>query len=103
MSFGGREDFEMKRLKQSQVLAFNFDHRTKSVAIVVCQDRIEQVLLNQGEDSVEKPYHRQALKELTDDTIYVFASFIRHPGTGLQFLACIDKKCMVHIYLMSDL
>jgi len=38
---GGREALEVKRLKQSQVLAFDFDMRTKTVAVVVCQDRIE--------------------------------------------------------------
>ena len=35
MKVGGRESLEVGRLKQSQTLAFDFDHRTKSVAVVV--------------------------------------------------------------------
>lgn len=68
---GGRETLEVKRLKQSQVLAYDFDIRTKMVAIIVTQDRIEQVLVGQSGEGV--PYTRQALKELQHDTIFVFA------------------------------
>ena len=47
MKVGGRETLEVGRLKQSQTLAFDFDLRTKSVAVVVAQDQIEQIIVDE--------------------------------------------------------
>ena len=54
MKIGGREQLEVGRLRQSQVLAFNFDLRTRSVAVVVSQDQIEQVLVDETGDDVSQ-------------------------------------------------
>lgn len=45
LKVGGRDEVDIKRLSQSQVLAYDYDKRTKAVAVVVYQDRIEQILI----------------------------------------------------------
>lgn len=98
MKAGGRSDVDIKKLAQSQMLAFNVDVRTKSVAVVVYQDRIEQILISGDTSEI------QALKELTEETFLIYADFVEVPdSSGHQMLLCIDKSLKVHIYDIADL
>lgn len=103
MKLGGRETLEVGRLKQSQTLAYDFDLRTKSVAVVVAQDQIEQVIAEESADG-RKTFTRQPLKQFLDESILVFAEFMRAPHqNGKQYLVCINVQCEVLIYDMFDL
>ena len=43
------------------------------------------------------------MKQFTDETILVFAEFIRAPQNGKQFLICVNVQCNVLVYDMNDL
>lgn len=46
----------------------------------------------------------QALKELTEETLLIYAEFVEVPDkNGYQMLLCIDKHLKVHIYDLADL
>ena len=102
MKIGGREVLEVGRLRQSQVLAFDFDMRTRSVAVVVAQDLIEQVIAD-FEEGGNGHHQRVTLKQFTEENMLVFAEFVKAPGTGQQMLICVDIKCSVHVYVLADL
>ena len=101
MKIGGREQLEVGRLRQSQVLCYDFDSRTKQVAIVICQDQIEQVIV--GQPGAPVPFTRQVLKNFVQETLLVFAEFVKSPQNGKDYAICVDIQCNVHVYDMVDL
>ena len=43
------------------------------------------------------------MKEFTNETILVFAEFVRSPKTGMTYLVCIDIRMKVLVYDIADL